>query len=147
MPVQPPAASYVEDDDVREDDHGWPHPARRTRPVSAYAARPTGRRRRSFLDYAWIAFAVFGLAAAAGAALWYLSLRGAPPSVLTVPRVVGTKMNAAVRTVRERGFGVRVVEQPGPAHVNVVFSQRPAAGTRLDRGATVTLRVANGRQP
>jgi beta-lactam-binding protein with PASTA domain len=61
-----------------------------------------------------------------------------PPGV--VPALVGHEEAAARRLTRSAGFAVRVVEVAGP-DVGRVASQDPASGTRMARGATVTLRV------
>jgi beta-lactam-binding protein with PASTA domain len=42
---------------------------------------------------------------------------------------------------------VRAIERPGDAPAGRVFEQRPGPLTTLARGATVTIRVANGRAP
>jgi PASTA domain len=142
-----PAPGYLEDDSP--DDDAWPRPAPRSQPVQPRpAAAPPPRRRRSPLDVAWLVLALLGLALAGGAALWYVTLnRTKPPSHLAVPPVVGLRELAAVTRLTSEGFGVRAVEQPGKAPHGVVFAQTPAANKTLARGATVTIRVANGQRP
>lgn len=96
---------------------------------------------------AWVTLALLGLAAAAAAAIWYLTLRRSSPSVLTVPRVVGLREPLAVRRLTSEGFGVREIDQPGAAPSGVVFAQKPSAGAELGRGTMVTIRVSNGQRP
>ena len=141
-----PAPRYAEEETLAEE-HGWPEPRPRRRPAGpAPAAAP--RPRRSPRDHAWVWLAILGLALGAAAAIWYLSLnRTAPPATLTVPRVLGRPEAAAVRQLTREGFNVRAVERPGNAEPGHVFAQRPAPFATLARGATVTIRVADGRKP
>jgi hypothetical protein len=137
-----PAPRYADDDSSREDD-GWPEPRRGDSPIQP-APRP--RRRRLPGDLVWVVLAVAGLALGVVAVVWFLSLnRSSPPAQLTVPRVVGMKEAAAVRRLTTEGFNVRAIEGPGDAKPGHVFQQRPEPLKTLDRGATVTIRVANGR--
>lgn len=103
------------------------------------------RRRRSFLDLAWIALTMLGLGAAVVAGAWYLQLARGGPTELSVPRVVGLNETNAVRTLTTEGFAVRAVEQPAEASAGVVFAQRPGVNARLGRGGLVTISVANGQ--
>ncbi len=136
----------MRDESWEPDDEGWPSaPVRRLpgRPVP-----PPAPPRRSFLDVAWVALAVLGLLAAAGAAIWYLKARPAPLATkLPVPMVIGVREQFAVAELTQAGFAVRAVEQPGNAKPGIVFAQRPAPDTVTKRGATVTIRVANGQKP
>jgi beta-lactam-binding protein with PASTA domain len=106
---------------------------------------PVRRRRRSFLDVAWIALAMLGLAVAAVAAAWYIRLGRGGPTELSVPRVVGLSERAAVHELTTEGFTVRAIEQPADASAGLVFAQRPAVHSRLSRGDVVTISVANGQ--
>jgi hypothetical protein len=133
------------EEETRADAYGWPQPRPRRRPARP-AAPPS--RRHFPPDEAWVVLAILGVAAAAAAAIWYLSLdRTPPPSTLTVPRVVGLRERVAVTRLTREGFSVRAIERPGNAKPGHVFSQRPAPLARLARGATITIRVANGQKP
>jgi eukaryotic-like serine/threonine-protein kinase len=133
-----PASHYAEDESSREND-AWPEP-RRGSPIRP---APQPRRRRQPADFVWAVLAAMGLALGAVAVVWYLSLnRSSPPAQLTVPRVVGMKEAAAVRRLTTEGFNVRAIERPADAKPGHVFQQRPEPLTTLDRGATVTIRVA-----
>ncbi len=119
---------------------GWPEPARSQRFGRGAAL--------SRLEVAWIALAALGLAAAAAAVGWYLSLdRSGSPSRLEVPQVVGLREQPAVRELTGVGLVVRAVEEPGRAPPGIVFGQQPAPRSTLPRAATVTIRVANGGKP
>jgi len=140
--VPEPAPAYEES--WEEDDHGWPSAPVRRLPGRPAAPPP----RRRLLGVAWVALAVLGLAAAAGAAIWYLKARPAPlAKQLPVPFVVGVSEQFAVAELTQAGFAVRAVEQPGEAKKGIVFAQRPAEQTVVARGSTVTIRVSNGQKP
>jgi len=139
-----PAPRFAEDETVVRE-HGWPEPQRRRPPVRP---TPPPRRRRSPQDGSWLVLGALGLALGAAAAIWYLSLnRSSPPARLEVPRVVGKPEAVAVRQLTTKGFSVRAIEKPGNAAAGIVFSQRPAPASTIARGATVTIRVANGQKP
>ena len=134
------------DDSWERDDEGWP--SAQVRRLPERVVPPPAPPRRAFLDVAWVALAVLGLAAAAGAAIWYLKTRSTPvATTLPVPRVIGVREQFAVAELTQSGFAVRAVEQPGNAKAGIVFAQRPAPDTVTKRGATVTIRVANGQKP
>ncbi len=140
-----PEPAPTDDDSWEADAGGWPSVQVRRLPDRPV---PQPSRRRSLLDVAWVALAVLGLLAAAGAAIWYLKVRPAPlATTLPVPRVIGVREQFAVAELTEAGFAVRAVEQPGNAKAGIVFAQRPSAQTVTKRGATVTIRVANGQKP
>ncbi len=142
-----PAPRYAEDD-PEGGTHGWPEPPPRRQQQHPVPAGPPPRRRRSSRDFAWLGPAVLGLVLAVAAGIWYLSLdRTAPPADLTVPSVVGLPETTAVQRLTTKGFNVRAVERPGEAKAGRVFQQRPSANSQLARGATVTIRVANGQTP
>ena len=142
-----PAPRYAEDDpDVGA--HGWPEPRPRRPQQRPVPSGPSPKRRRSPRDFTWLGLAALGLALAVAAGIWYLSLeRTAPPAELTVPSVVGLPETTAVQRLTTKGFNVRAVERPGAAKAGRVFQQRPSANSLFARGATVTIRVANGQTP
>lgn len=108
------------------------------------ASQPS-RGRRSALDIAVIALVVLGLAAAVGAAVWYLQLRRSGSAELSVPHVVGLSERKAVHELTTEGFAVRAIEKPAAVSAGVVFAQRPSVNTVLARGAVVTISVGNGQ--
>jgi eukaryotic-like serine/threonine-protein kinase len=67
----------------------------------------------------------------------------ASTGAITVPDVVGQDRKAAVTALKKAGFVVAVTEQEttDPAQVNRVISEFPPAGSRGQRGDTVTISV------
>jgi beta-lactam-binding protein with PASTA domain len=65
-------------------------------------------------------------------------------STATVPDVVGQRTDAATRRVVANGFRVQVGRAPSERPRGVVIRQRPASGTTLERGETVTLVASEG---
>ena len=67
----------------------------------------------------------------------------ASTGAITVPDVVGRSRRAAVTALKRAGFVVAVTEQEtaDPSEVGVVISEFPPAGSRGQRGDTVTISV------
>jgi beta-lactam-binding protein with PASTA domain/tRNA A-37 threonylcarbamoyl transferase component Bud32 len=101
------------------------------------------RRRRR-----WIPWVVGLVLLAALAALAFFLLSGpSEPELVRVPDVVGQAENAAVQELRDAGFEVRTEREfSRQEDEDRVFDQRPAAGERLEAGATVTIFVSRGVQ-
>jgi serine/threonine-protein kinase len=72
----------------------------------------------------------------------------ASTGAITVPDVVGRLRKTAVNTLKKAGFVVAVTEQETtePAEVGVVISEFPPAGSRGQRGDTVTIAVGVASQ-
>ena len=66
------------------------------------------------------------------------------PQRVSVPDVIGLDRTSAVDQLDSKGFAVSVAEQNSDQPVDQVLSQDPAAGTRLSRGARVTITVSKG---
>jgi eukaryotic-like serine/threonine-protein kinase len=64
---------------------------------------------------------------------------------LAVPQVVGLQADEARETLEQAGLGVKVTEQETTQPAGTVMKQDPPTGTRVERGATVTLTVARAR--
>jgi beta-lactam-binding protein with PASTA domain len=64
---------------------------------------------------------------------------------VTVPKLVGSKVEAAEQLLTAQGLKSirRTVDSTKPA--GIVVAQSPAEGTRLPKGATVTLSVSSGK--
>jgi eukaryotic-like serine/threonine-protein kinase len=62
-----------------------------------------------------------------------------------VPNVVGSKAAAAVARLRAAGLQSQVTTIPAVAAPGVVVRENPAAGTRVAKGSTVSLRVSKGQ--
>jgi serine/threonine-protein kinase len=103
-------------------------------------------RRRPF----WPWLLAFGLLIAAGAAgylLWgQIQDQLSANKPISVPLVVGQRLQLAVQNIRDAGLETRPVRRPSlTAPVGEVVNQDPDAGTKLDRGGLVTLFVSNGK--
>jgi len=61
-----------------------------------------------------------------------------------VPNVVGKSEAAAVKALRAQGFQVKTVNAVSSKPSGKVLAQSPAAGARVSRGSTVTVRVSRG---
>ena len=72
----------------------------------------------------------------------------ASTGAITVPAVVGQTRKAAVTALKRAGFAVAVTEEEttDPAEIGVVISEFPPAGSRGQRGDTVTITVGVASQ-
>ncbi|WP_053226612.1 Stk1 family PASTA domain-containing Ser/Thr kinase [Solirubrobacter soli] len=64
---------------------------------------------------------------------------------IEVPKVVGLQQDAAEAQLEQAGLTAKVVEQETTQPPGTVMKQDPPTGTRVDKGATVTLTVAKAR--
>jgi eukaryotic-like serine/threonine-protein kinase len=62
-----------------------------------------------------------------------------------VPNVVGSKTVAAVARLKAAGLQSQVTTVPATAAPGVVVKESPAAGTKVAKGSTVSLRVSKGQ--
>jgi serine/threonine-protein kinase len=85
---------------------------------------------------------VAGLALLAGLAVIALLL--ARPEQRTVPQVLGQTLDSAQVEIDAKGFKTDVKRRADPAPADTVIDQVPGAGSRADKGSTVTLIVSNG---
>lgn len=69
---------------------------------------------------------------------------GGGSSDATVPRVVGSPVDAAVNAVSQAGFSVSVARLPSSATPGEVIMQSPAASTSASKDTTVELVVSTG---
>jgi eukaryotic-like serine/threonine-protein kinase len=67
------------------------------------------------------------------------------PEQVTVPDVTGLTRDSAEARLRDEGLEVALDEQESDEPEGDVISQSPAGGTRVSRGATVTIVVSTGR--
>jgi serine/threonine-protein kinase len=72
----------------------------------------------------------------------------ASTGAITVPAAVGQTRKAAVTALKRAGFAVAVTEEEttDPAEIGVVISEFPPAGSRGQRGDTVTITVGVASQ-
>jgi len=67
------------------------------------------------------------------------------PEQVTVPDVTGLTRASAEARLRDEGLEVSAQEQESDVAEGDVISQNPTAGTRVSRGATVTIVVSTGK--
>jgi serine/threonine-protein kinase len=97
------------------------------------------RDRHRWRLWGWVLLVVLLIAGAAAAA--YFLTR---PKQVLVPKVTGEQINTARATVEQAKFQVSTVSVPNHRPPGIVVSESPAAGTKADKGSTVTLSVSSG---
>ena len=97
------------------------------------------RERRSWVVWGGVLLVVLLIAGAAAAA--YFLTR---PKQVLVPKVTGQQIASARTTVEQAKFQVSTVSVPNRRPPGIVVSESPAAGTKADKGSTVTLSVSSG---
>lgn len=71
---------------------------------------------------------------------------GGKKEQVEVADVAGMEMTAAQRQIEDQGFEVKIVyEESDTIDENRVISQSPKAGTKAEKGSTVTLTISSGR--
>jgi eukaryotic-like serine/threonine-protein kinase len=104
------------------------------------AVHPIEERERS----GWVVWGgvllVVLLIAGAAAAAYFLTR----PKQVVVPKVIGQQIASARTTVEQAKFQVSTVSVPNRRPPGIVVSESPAAGTKADKGSTVTLSVSSG---
>lgn len=71
-------------------------------------------------------------------------LAGGGAKQVAVPKVTGLTEAAAVRALEAKGFSTDSAPKTSSKPIGQVVSQDPAAGTKADEGATVTVGVSSG---
>ena len=68
---------------------------------------------------------------------------------VAVPDVTGQPIEAAAKTLRDQGFGVRIgfTSRAAPIPAGAVASTYPSAGTSVPVGTTISIHASNGRLP
>ena len=97
------------------------------------------RERRSWAVWGWVALVILLIAGAAAAA--YFLTR---PRQVLVPKVTGEQYSTARATLSQAKFQVSKVTLSDRRPPGIVISESPAAGTKADKGSTVTLSVSTG---
>jgi eukaryotic-like serine/threonine-protein kinase len=100
---------------------------------------PEDHERRGWVVWAWVLLVAL-LVAAAAAAAYFLTR----PKQVVVPKVTGEQVSVARTTVEQAKFQVATVSVPNRRPSGIVVAESPAAGTKADRGSTVTLTVSSG---
>ena len=122
-----------------------PPPARTAVRTEEEPVAPPPRRGREL--WPWLLL-LLGLVVALIAALWWFSQDDDEPpaaALRPVPSVVRLEVSDAQRVLEEQGFRVEVQrEASDEAAEDVVFEQRPAAGTEAPEGSLVTITASTG---
>ena len=93
--------------------------------------------------YWWLWLLLLLLLVLAGLLIWWLLSRGNDKS--TVPNVIGLKSQVAAQRIHDEDLKVSPVTGQSKRPTDVVFAQIPGAGTQLDSGQTVTIKISSGQ--
>lgn len=113
-------------------------------PVGPAGPPPAGPPPRALADDVWPWLALLGILAVAALLVWLFVFRGNHHKSEVVPSVVGLQQQAAIKRLTGDGYDVKAIVGPGKQPRGIVASQIPGGGSRLPKGATVTLHVSNG---
>jgi beta-lactam-binding protein with PASTA domain len=91
----------------------------------------------------WLWLLLLLLLVIAGLLAWWLLSRGDDKA--TVPNVIGLRSAAAVQKIKDEDLEPSIVAGQSNRPPDVVFAQRPGAGTQLGEGQTVVISVSSGR--
>src|SRR3954454_17767205 len=108
-------------------------------PAEEEGVEPAGPPRER---YWWLWLLLLLLLVAAGLLIWWLLSRGDDKS--TVPNVIGLRSAVAAKRIRDKDLDVSTLSGQSKRPPDVVFAQRPGAGTQLGHGQTVIISVSSG---
>lgn len=91
----------------------------------------------------WLWLLLLLLLVIAGLVAWWLLARGDDKT--TVPNVIGLRSAAAVQAIKDKDLEPSIVTGQSNRPPDVVFAQRPGAGTQLADGQSVVISVSSGR--
>jgi beta-lactam-binding protein with PASTA domain len=91
----------------------------------------------------WIWLLLLLLLVVGGLLLWYFLSRDDDKA--TVPNVIGLTAQAATSRIQDEDLEVLPRTGQSNRPPNVVFAQKPGAGTQLGEGQTVTISISSGR--
>ena len=94
--------------------------------------------------YWWLWLLLLLLLVIGGLLAWWLLTRGDDKS--TVPNVIGLRSAVAAERIRDKDLDVSPTTGQSKRPPDIVFAQRPGAGTQLKHGQNVTIFVSSGRQ-
>ncbi|MGA9860059.1 MAG: PASTA domain-containing protein, partial [Solirubrobacteraceae bacterium] len=100
------------------------------------------RRRSPWVPWAWALLVALLLAGGGVAA--YLAIQANKTKQIIVPTVTGDQVNTARTVLQGDGFAVAVINVPNPRPAGIVIGEAPNAGSKADKGSTVTLTVSRG---
>jgi eukaryotic-like serine/threonine-protein kinase len=98
------------------------------------------RQRPAWVPWAW-GLLVALLVAGAATAAYFISR----PKQYPVPRVTGLQLNVARTLIQNAHFQVDVINVESKKPTGTVIGENPGAGTKADKGSTVTLTVSRGQ--
>ncbi|HEY5164608.1 MAG TPA: Stk1 family PASTA domain-containing Ser/Thr kinase [Acidimicrobiia bacterium] len=98
------------------------------------------RQRAAWVPWAW-GLLVALLVAGAATAAYFISR----PKHYPVPRVTGLQLNVARTLIQNAHFQVDVINVESKKPTGTVIGENPGAGTKADKGSTVTLTVSRGQ--
>src|SRR5438552_12615503 len=93
--------------------------------------------------YWWLWLLLLLLLVLAGLLAWWLLTRGNDKS--TVPNVIGLRSRVAITRIEDRHLKAAPLQGQSKRPPDVVFAQRPGAGTQLRHGETVVISISSGR--
>jgi len=93
--------------------------------------------------YWWLWLLLLLLLVIGGLLAWWLLTRGNEKS--TVPNVIGLRSRVAITRIEGRHLKAAPLPGQSDRPPDVVFAQRPGAGTQLRRGQTVVISISSGR--
>jgi beta-lactam-binding protein with PASTA domain len=93
--------------------------------------------------YWWLWLLLLLLLVIGGLLAWYFLTRDNDKT--TVPNVIGLREDAAAARIHDEGLDVLPRTGPSDRPPNVVLGEKPAPGTQLDKGQTVTILISSGR--
>jgi len=109
-----------------------------------YTGGPTYERKKRNSALIWI-LTLVGLAAVIGGILYAAVEFGSTQEQVSVPSVVGKKVNDAQQQLQANHLSTDVKRVTSTVvAADTVIAQSPVAGTNVSRGSTITLTVSNG---
>ena len=93
--------------------------------------------------YWWLWLLLLLLLVIGGLLAWWLLTRGDDKS--TVPNVIGLRSAVAAQRIHDKDLDVTTITGQSKRPPDVVFAQRPGAGTQLGHGQTVVISISSGR--
>jgi len=93
--------------------------------------------------YWWLWLLLLLLLVIGGLLAWWLLSRGDDKT--TVPNVIGLRSAVAAQRIHDKGLDVTSIQGQSKRPPDVVFAQRPGAGTQLGNGQTVVISISSGR--